>query len=393
MGQLQYLTAGESHGEMLVGILEGMPAGLSLIAERDIDPILRERQKGYGRGRRQQIEQDRARIISGVRFGVTTGAPIALIIENKDWSHWKERMSVLPQEGDSNPVTVPRPGHADLAGAVKYGHQTDMRNVLERASARETAMRTAIGAIASTLLHEVGIETVAYVKSIGGIEAEITGDVFECREELQASVVRVCDGDAEHRIIEAIDKAKENGDTVGGIVECVVRGTPPGIGSHVHWERKLDGLLARAVMSIQAVKGVEIGAGISAATQSGSETHDPILVKDDVITRGQNNAGGIEGGMSNGERIVVRAAMKPISTLMRPLQSVDLATGEPTEAHIERSDVCAVPALAVIVEQVVAYTIASELLNTFGGDTLDELRSRIDERHGALRLDRIVHRS
>jgi chorismate synthase len=393
MGRLRYLTAGESHGELLVGILEGMPAGLSLVAERDIDPVLRERQKGYGRGRRQQIEQDTVRIVSGVRFGVTTGAPIALLIENMDSSHWKERMSVLPHEADPNPVTVPRPGHADLAGAIKYGHESDMRNVLERASARETAMRTAIGAIASTLLHAIEIDSVCYVKSIGGIGAETSLDPFEQRHVLNASPVRVLDKRAEEKIIEAIDRAKEDGDTLGGVVECVIWNVPPGIGSHVHWDRKLDGLLAQSVMSIQAVKAVEIGAGLSAAMSPGSMTHDPIEMRDGAIVRSRNNAGGIEGGMSNGEAIVIRAAMKPISTLMRPLESVDLVTGEATRAHIERSDVCAVPALAVIVEQVVALTIASELLETFGGDTLTELRARVEERRAALRIDRILSRA
>jgi chorismate synthase len=380
MGSLRYLTAGESHGEMLVGILEGMPAGLSLVAERDIDPILRERQKGHGRGRRQQIEQDRARIVSGVRFGVTTGAPIAILIENKDWAHWNERMSVTPSDANIKPVTIPRPGHADLTGAIKYGHEADMRNVLERASARETAMRVAIGAIASALLRAIEVESIAYVKSIGKTEAKTPDDVFSGREKIAASPVRVCDEAAEANIIAAIDRAKSDGDTLGGVVECVIRNLPVGIGSHVHWDRKLDAAIAQAVMSIQAVKAVEIGAGINAAMHLGSETHDPITIQDGSFSRTRNNAGGIEGGMSNGEPIIVRVAMKPISTLMRPLQSIDLATGAPTEAHIERSDVCAVPALAIIVEQVVAFTIARELLDTFGGDTMSELLNRINDR-------------
>lgn len=378
------MTAGESHGEMLVGILEGIPAGLSLVAQRDIDPALRERQQGYGRGRRQQIEQDSARMVSGVRNGVTTGAPIALLIQNKDWAHWKERMPIEPSDAPISKVTIPRPGHSDLAGAMKYSHSDDLRNVFERASARETAMRVAIGAIASTLLRALEIESVAYVASIGGISVRAPEDVFAAKALLAASRVRVFDATAEDKIIAAIDLAKKEGDSLGGVVECVVRNVPPGIGSHVHWDRKLDGLLTQAVMSIQAVKAVEIGLGKAAAERRGSETHDSILVEAGRIHRGANNAGGIEGGMSNGEPIILRAAMKPISTLMRPLPSIDLGTGDVHEAHIERSDVCAVPALAVIVEQVVAITMASELLETFGGDTLTELSERVAIRRRAL---------
>jgi chorismate synthase len=371
---------------MLSGILEGMPAGLSLIASRDIDPILRERQKGYGRGRRQQIEHDATRIISGVRNGVTTGAPISMLIENKDWKHWKDRMSVEPSKAEHTPVTIPRPGHADLAGAIKYGHTTDIRNVLERASARETAMRVAIGAIASTLLRHLDIDSISYVKSICGIESQMPSEVFSARNILAESKVRVFDSSADAKIISAIDRAKENGDTLGGMVECIFRNVPTGIGSHVHWDRKLDGAIAQAAMSIQAVKAVEIGLGIAASAMNGSETHDAITIEDGMLRRSHNNAGGIEGGMSNGEPIVVRAAMKPISTLMQPLPSVDLATGEITEAHIERSDVCAVPSLAVILEQVVAFTIASEILETFGGDTISELSARVTERRKALHI-------
>lgn len=386
MGRLRYLTAGESHGEMLSGILEGMPAGLSLVAERDVDPILRERQKGYGRGHRQRIEHDSARIISGVRNGITTGAPIGLLIENKDWVHWKKRMPIAPSDEEISRVTIPRPGHADLAGSIKYGHSHDLRNVFERASARETAMRVAIGSIASTLLRGLGIETISYIKSIGGIASAVPENVFTAQERLKDSQVRCFDPEAEKQIIEAIDKAKANGDSLGGVVETVVKNVPPGIGSYVHWDRKLDGLLAQAVMSIQAVKTVEIGLGLEAASRLGSETHDPILIEGGMLRRGANNAGGIEGGMSNGEHIIVRASMKPISTLMRPLASVDLATGQRADAHIERSDVCAVPALAVIVEQVVALKIASEILETFGGDTFSELAERVAARQNALRI-------
>jgi len=319
---------------------------------------------------------------------MTTGAPIALIIENKDWRHWRERMSVTPTETLGPAVTIPRPGHSDLAGAIKYGHESDIRNVLERASARETAMRVAIGAIASTMLRALGIDSIAYVKSIGGIESEFTDDIFSQREKINASAVRVADPKAETAIVATIDRAKANGDTLGGMVECIVRNIPPGIGSHVHWDRKLDAAIASAVMGIQAVKAVEIGAGVKAASQLGSEVHDEIIVERGKLGRSQNNAGGIEGGMSNGEPIIVRAAMKPISTLMQPLGSVDFATGLVTKAHIERSDVCAAPALAIIVEQIVAFTIVTELLETFGGDTMNELKERVEERHKRMHIDK-----
>jgi chorismate synthase len=386
MGSLRYLTAGESHGEMLIGILDGVPSGLPLVASRDIDPVLAERQKGYGRGRRQQIENDRARIVSGVRFGVTTGAPIGIILQNRDWDNWREKMSVEPTETEVKRVTVPRPGHADLAGALKYGHESDMRNVLERASARETAMRVAIGAVASRLLHEIGVESVGYVVAIGGISAQIASefDVFSAKDMIAASPVRMPNNTCEADVLGRIDLAKSNGDTLGGVVECIIRGVPAGVGSHVQWDRKLDGILAQAVMSIQAVKAVEIGAGTKASASFGSEVHDAIATDGADITRRGNNAGGIEGGMSNGEPIMIRAHMKPISTLMQPLGSVDLESREAREAHIERSDVCAVPALSVIVENVAALTVASEILDTFGGDTMDEVRRRVADRRSLL---------
>jgi len=368
---------------MLVGILEGMPGGLSLIASRDIDPLLQERQKGYGRGRRQQIENDTARIVSGVRFGVTTGAPIALLIQNKDWKNWSEKMSVLPTDSQEEvrKVTIPRPGHADFAGAIKYNHEADIRNVLERASARETAMRTAIGAIAITLLRECGIEVLAYVRSIGSIEAQKEEYLTKIKAAIQQSQLRTYDAQIEQAMIREIDLAKEQGDTLGGVVECVVTGVPVGLGSHVQWDRKLDGLLAQALMSIQAVKGVEIGSGFTAARSKGSEVHDSFTLNDNSIDRQSNNAGGLEGGMTNGNPITVRVAMKPISTLMQPLNSIDLLTGEAVKAHIERSDVCAVPALSVIVEAVAGFTIAQSMLETFGGDTMSELKERLLVRH------------
>jgi chorismate synthase len=384
MANLRYLTAGESHGEMLVGILEGIPAGLSLVAERDIDPWLKRRQEGYGRGRRMQIENDTARIVSGVRFGVTTGAPIAIIIQNKDWENWQQKMSVNPHEGElPRSVTVPRPGHADFAGGIKYGQESDMRNVLERASARETAMRVVIGAIAMTLLKEIGVESLGYVRSIGKIESKATVEyenIASAQALIDASQVKTLDAQSEQEMIAAIDQAKASKNTLGGTVECVMTGLPVGIGSHVQWDRKLDGMLAQAVMSVQAVKSVAIGMGERASSEQGSDVHDPFTRKESSVTRSRNNAGGLEGGVTNGQPLIVKAAMKPISTLMEPLASVDLTTGEETKAHIERSDTCAVPALSVIVQSVVNFTLAQALLDTFAGDTIAELIERVQAR-------------
>ena len=384
MGRLRYLTAGESHGEALVGILDGMPAGLSLVAERDIDPILSERQKGYGRSRRQQIENDKAKILSGVRFGVTTGAPIAIQIENKDWANWNEKMAVAGDApSDLKRVTVPRPGHVDLAGAVKYGHTDDVRNVFDRASARETAMRVALGAIATKLLSAVGISSFSFVRSIGKVQTDavVTNELIES---IKNSPVRCPDGKPEKEMMSLIDQVKEKQDTLGGVVEAVFTGLPIGVGSAMQWDRKLDGKLAESLMSIQAVKSVEIGGGKDTAFAFGSAVHDDIIVSEGKITRSSNNAGGLEGGMTNGEPLVVRVSMKPISTLMQPLPSVDLATMTPADAHIERSDVCAVPALSIIVENVAALTIADALLDTFGGDTLAELQERVEKRRVAI---------
>lgn len=383
MGRLRYLTAGESHGQALVGILDGMPAGLALSADADIQPSLAERQKGYGRSHRQKIEQDRAEILSGVRFGLTTGAPIAVMIRNKDWENWKEEMSVDSGKS-SDPVTIPRPGHADLAGGAKYGHTSDLRNVFDRASARETAMRVALGAIAKKLLSELGIRTASYVRSIGSVDAGALTD-RTLLDSISNSPVRTFSSSHEQLMIEAIDAAKKAGDALGGTVETFVTRLPVGIGSTMQWNRKLDAQLAEAVMSIQAVKAVEIGDGKELASKPGSLSHDAIERSENGILRISNHSGGIEGGMTTGEPVVVRASMKPISTLMQPLPSVDLATGEATSAHIERSDVCAVPALSVIVEHVVALTLADALLDTFGGDTLSELQRRVEERRAAYR--------
>ncbi|HEX6971391.1 MAG TPA: chorismate synthase [Limnochordia bacterium] len=387
---LRFLTAGESHGQSLVVVIEGMPAGLPLPAEV-IDAQLARRQLGYGRGRRQQIERDRVRILSGVRYGETLGSPIALQIENRDWKNWEERMAVEPPAGDrpSERVRCPRPGHADLAGALKYGHR-DLRNVLERASARETAARVAVGGVARQLLARFGIELFAHVVALGPVEATLPDLSWEeIAARAEASAVRCADEEASERMMAAIDAARAEGDTLGGVFEVRVRGVPVGLGSHVHWDRKLDGRLAGALMSVQAIKGVEIGLGFTAARRRGSEVHDPIAYRpypqrspgvEDL--RGperpgfyhlRNNAGGIEGGITNGEEIVVRAAMKPISTLYRPLPSVDFESKEPAQASVERSDICALPAAAVVGEGVVAFEIARAFLEKFGGDSIAEV--------------------
>lgn len=377
---LRYLTAGESHGQALVAIVEGVPSGLSL-SSADIDRELVRRQGGYGRGRRMQIESDKVQILSGVRLGNTLGSPIALEITNRDWPHWQEQMNPQAQpHAEVKPVTRPRPGHADLAGALKYGH-CDMRNVLERASARETAARVAVGAVARRLLAEVGIFVYSHVTRIGDIEAQ-PGAVSpaELHAMAESSDVRCADTGAAEKMRAAIDAARAAGDSLGGVFEVMVTGVPPGLGSHVQWDRKLDGRLAQALMSIQAIKGVEVGMGFAAAARTGSQVHDPIGFDAATMfgfTHVSNHAGGIEGGMSNGECIVLRAAMKPIATLYKPLASVDFATKEPFAASIERSDICAVPAAAVVGEAVVAFTIAQALLEKCGGDSIAELQRNL----------------
>lgn len=397
MVSLRFLTAGESHGQALTAILEGVPAGLRLPADA-IDADLARRQTGYGRGRRMKIEQDRVQILSGCRFGYTLGSPIAMQITNRDWKNWEERMAPHATEAvpdvDRPPgppewerVRSPRPGHADLAGALKYGHR-DIRNVLERASARETAARVAVGAVAKVLLSRFGIEIAGHVVSIGAVEAPgFAGDLEALRRAAEASEVRCADPEASERMIAEIEKAKEKGDTLGGIFEVIAVGVPPGLGSHVHYDRKLDGRIAGALMSVQAMKGVEFGMGFEVARRFGSEVHDPIgytPYPDDWspdrsdrlaygFTHHRNNAGGIEGGMSNGEPIVVRVAMKPISTLYTPLPSVSFETKEELRASIERSDHCAVPAAVVVGEAVVAFELARAFLEKFGGDSIAEI--------------------
>lgn len=374
---LRYLTAGETHGPQLTAIIEGMPSNLELNFE-EINFQLQRRQKGHGRGRRMQIEQDTAQIVGGVRHGRTTGAPIALVVENKDWTHWTKVMNIEPIEGsdeEKRRMHRPRPGHADLNGGLKY-QLKDLRNVLERSSARETAARVAVGAVAKQLLAAFGIKVAGQVLRIGEVEAKrVDLPLDELIETTEASPVRVVDKDAEARMMEHIDQVKKEGDSIGGIVECIIEGVPVGLGSHVQWDRKLDGRIAQAVVSINAFKGCEIGIGFEAARMRGSEVHDEIMYDSERgYYRATNRLGGFEGGMTNGEQIIVRGVMKPIPTLYKPLRSVDIDTKEPFTAQVERSDSCAVPAASVVMEHVVAWEVAKAFLEKFGGDSLEEIR-------------------
>ncbi len=366
MPQLRYFTAGESHGQCLIGVLDGFPAGLKIDPDA-INRDLARRQKGYGRGGRMKIEADQAEILSGMRLGETIGSPIALMVKNRDF-----KINELP------PVTKPRPGHADLAGVIKYDRQ-DARDILERSSARETTVRVAIGAVCKLLLAEVGVEIVGHIVSLGAVQARTDGLTFqEIRQRSEASEVRCVDPEAEKKMIEAVDAAKAQGDTLGGVFEIIATGCPVGLGSHVQWDRKLDANIARALMSIQAIKGVETGLGFEAARRFGSQVHDEILPgQEGVLSRASNNAGGFEGGMTNGQPVVVRAAMKPLSTLMKPMRSVDIQTKEEVKATVERSDVCATPAAAVIGEAVVAFELAKAVLDKFGGDSIRELKRNV----------------
>ncbi|ASS75436.1 chorismate synthase [Tumebacillus algifaecis] len=370
---LRYLTAGESHGPALTAIIEGLPGNLPL----DLDFInhqLWRRQQGYGRGGRMKIESDRVEIMSGVRFGKTMGTPVALMIQNKDWRNWSEKMAITGEAPDSVvEITKPRPGHADLAGALKY-NQEDIRNVLERASARNTATMVAVGSTARLLLRHFGIEVYGHVVELGPVRVDrLEGTIPEIAERAESSEVRVADPEAEKKIIEEIDAAKAAGDTLGGIFEIIVTGLPIGLGSYAHPDRKLDGRLAQALMSIQAIKGVEIGIGFEAARTPGSKVHDEIGHSKGEYYRRTNNAGGLEGGVTNGQPVIVRAAMKPIPTLYKPLESVDMRTKEPYRATIERSDVCAVPAAAVVGEAMVAWVLGQAFLEKFGGDSIEEI--------------------
>lgn len=382
---LRFLTAGESHGPALMGILEGLPAGLNLDFD-ELQAQMKRRQLGYGRGRRMQIEPDTVEILTGVRHGQTLGSPIGLLLRNRDWANWEETMSAQPIAGPvKREVTVPRPGHADLVGGIKYGHR-DMRNVLERASARETAMRVAIGALARQFLAACGITVASRVVRIGEVadDSRLSGPIAELNQRVDASPVRCLDAQAEAAMIAAIEAAKTAGDTLGGVIEIYADGLPIGLGTYSQWDRKLEAAIGAAFLSMNAFKGVELGLGFQSAAVPGSQAHDEMLPgpADDNprrVTYASNRAGGVVAGMSTGEPIVVRAAMKPIATLMKPLQSVNSLNGEAAAAHIERSDVCAVPAAAVIGETLLALTLAEFVLEKFGGDSLDELLPRLAE--------------
>lgn len=383
---LRYFTAGESHGPCLTAILDGVPAGFPIDVAK-INHDLWRRQQGYGRGGRMLIEKDEVQIRSGIRWGETLGSPVALGIENRDWKNWTKKMSPAPEDRDESiAVTKPRPGHADLTGVLKY-HHSDIRNILERASARDTVSRTAVGSFCKQLLAPFGIRVMGYIRSIGNVEAGTQGlsyeEMFTRSEE---SPVRVADKEAEEKMIALIEDCKKKGNTLGGIFEVVALGLPPGLGSHTQWDRKLDGRLAQALMSIQAIKGVEIGLGFEMARRRGAEVHDEIFFDPHKMVsqgtprivptgfyRGSNNSGGTEGGMSNGAPLVVRVGMKPISTLMSPLQSVDLRSKQAADASVERSDVCSAPAAAVVGEAVVSFELAVAFLEKFGGDSLHEI--------------------
>lgn len=396
MASLRFTTAGESHGPALVSVLEGMPAGVPVLAA-DIDSQLARRQQGYGRGRRMQIETDRIEFLSGVRAGETLGSPVAMLIRNTDWRNWQEIMDPAPREGDAEGprkrhVTRVRPGHADLTGLLKYDRQ-DARDILERASARETTARVAAGALCRVLLREVGVTIGSHLVHLGGIDARRPTDLpADLNAAADASPLRTLDSEAEAQMIARIDAAKKEGNTLGGICEVVVSGLPVGLGSHVSWDRRLDGRLGQAMLSIPAVKGVEIGLGFETARRTGAEVHDEIeaapgRTRAGHVRRASNRAGGTEGGMSTGEDLIVRVAMKPISTLMRPLGTVDVATGQAAQAVAERSDVTAVPAMGVIAEAMAAFVLADALLEKVGGDSLAEVQrnleaylARLDER-------------
>lgn len=380
---MRYLTAGESHGKQLTTIIEGVPASLPLTGDEINESLLR-RQKGHGRGKRMQIEKDLVDIAGGVRHGYTLGSPIALVIKNDDFKHWEDIMGEDPMEIDAKMrrvVTRPRPGHADLNGAIKYGHR-DMRNILERSSARETAARVAAGAVAKVLLKNIGINIVGYVNEIAGIKAENVPDltIDEKITVSEASPVRCLDQEASEKMMTAIDTAKKDGDSIGGVCEVFVEGMPAGIGSYVHYDRKLDARIAFAVQSINAFKGVEFGIGFEAARRNGSDVHDEIIwSEENGYRRKSNNLGGFEGGMTSGMPIVVKGVMKPIPTLYKPLQSVDIETKESFNASIERSDSCAVPAAAVVMEHVVAFEIAKAVLEQFPHDQFPKLKEAIDQ--------------
>lgn len=384
---MRYLTAGESHGPELTTIIEGVPAGLTLSVEA-INQELARRQGGYGRGGRMKIEKDQIRITSGVRHGKTLGSPITMIVENRDWKNWQKVMSVEPVEEKAEKlrrVAKPRPGHADLVGGMKY-HHSDLRNVLERSSARETTMRVAVGALAKQILAAVDIEIASHVAILGGIEATVPEkmSVSEIQSKTAASEVNMVDETVEEAVKELIDQTKKAGDTIGGVVEVRTDNVPAGLGSYVQWDRKLDGKIAQIMLSINAFKGVEFGIGFEAAHQPGSKVMDEI-VWNNGYSRTSNHLGGFEGGMTNGEQIIVRGVMKPIPTLYKPLMSVDIDTKEPYKASVERSDSTAAPAASVVAEHVVATVLAEEILEKFSSDTIDELQQAVAEYREAIK--------
>jgi chorismate synthase len=381
---LRWLTAGESHGPELIAILEGMPAGVSISPEQ-IQADMHRRSLGYGRGARMKFEQDELSISGGVRFGLTMGSPIALRIGNTEWPRWVDVMSATPVDLESLPkgrgaaLTRPRPGHADLVGMQKYDFD-EARNVLERASARETAARVALGAIARAFLDGLGVRLVAHTLSIGsvGVPEGAALPVPDDVATLDADLLRCFDPATSAAMVAEVDAAHEDGDTLGGVVEVLAYGLPPGLGSYTHWDRRLDSQLAAALMGIQAIKGVEVGDGFATASRRGSKAHDELVIGPDGITRLSDRAGGVEGGMSTGTLLRVRAAMKPISTVPHALRTVDVATGAAAEAHHQRSDVCAVPAAGVVAEAMVALVLANSMLEKFGGDSLGETKRNLD---------------
>ena len=377
LARLKFLTAGESHGQGLLGILDGMPAGLE-ISEDYIGVHLARRQRGYGRGGRMKIEKDRAEIWCGVRHGESLGSPIGLIVRNKDWENWTKKMSVTPVKDEIRKVTLPRPGHADLAGIQKYGFD-DIRNVLERSSARETTMRVALGSVCRKLLEDVGIEVGGQVIQIHNVKDNSRSELSpnQLSELADASPVRCLDKNAEKNMIKTIDEAKAAGDSVGGIFRVVATGLPYGLGSHTQWDRKLQARISAVMMSINAFKGIEIGSGFSGAEKFGSEVHDEIGHDGEKFTRYSNNAGGIEGGMSNAQSIILQMSMKPIPTLIKPLKSVDIQSKEKKDAHKERTDSCAVPAASIIAESMLCFVLADALLEKFGGDSMVQLKAHM----------------
>ncbi len=377
---IRYFTAGESHGQALVGILEGLPAGLELSAS-DIDRQVARRQMGFGRSGRMKIEADRVEILAGVRLGETIGSPIALVVRNRDWENWRDRMAVEPGTV-SEKVTLPRPGHADLAGVLKYGFD-DIRPVIERSSARETAMRVALGSVARKFLARFGISIASHVVGIGSVRlasdirsrlAPGTNSLETLNAEADASPVRCLDAATTEAMVRAIQSAQQDGDSLGGVFEVLVDGLPAGLGSYTHWDRRLDGVLLQHIGSIQAIKGVEIGDAFENAALRGSEVHDEIFHDPKKgFYRKTNRSGGLEGGVTTGQRLVIRAAMKPIPTLARPLASVDIVTGEPASAHKERTDTCSVPAASIVAEAMTALALVNPFLEKFGGDSIDEI--------------------